>query len=472
MAATMFSSDSDPTRKDSDLLPPLSILATFPPPPGMTEHPPTELKNSEVPLASPSAQYAPARSTESKDGELEEGEVVETPPAANYPPRVSSVERQDEVILPNTLTTQHVPSATTEVEAGKLQEEDIPPTTSTVHYPLIPSIEIDDDGIFSSSMTTHHARLHANPPRHRDWQDQAQHIRSQNPSPEPTTMQLEPVDNTPRPRPDKPSRKRKWPADAGPPAGLTPPPKKQKTSAGEDKKDNKFCWEVGQEFLGFVFHVDGEIAKEIARSIHKLPVPTEVHKRLIYFCDASIRSGCGTAGVVWQENVGSSNWKGTGFHYPESTVSTATVELFAISCTMQMAIGDINTERGTVVPNKPVDTALFQQHSAHTLSHLHNLTKEVFIFTDDCNALRRIDGLLAYDPNGDMGRQVEAISTHSKTLSDLGVHVELHLSPGHSAVPGNVAADRVAKRTAGITMASEAEDELILPGTASGKVNE
>ncbi|CAI7606593.1 unnamed protein product [Penicillium palitans] len=417
----MFSSDSDPTRKDSGLLPPHSPMATLPPPPGTTERTTTELNNSEVPLTSPSTQYAPVRSTESKDGELEEGEVVENPPAPNYPP-LSSVERQDEEILPNTLTTQHVQSTATEVEAGKLQDEDIPPITSTVHYPLIPSIEIDDDITLSSSMTTHYARLHANPSRHRDWQDQAQHIRSQNPSPEPTTMQLKPVDNTHRPRPDKPSRKRKWPADAGPPAGLTPPPKKQKTSAGEDKKDNKFCWEVGQEFLGFVSHVDGEIAKEIARSIHKLPIPTEVHKRLIYFCDASIRSECGAAGVVWQENVGSSDWKGTGFHYPESTVSTASVELFAISY--------------------------------------------------DCNALRRIDGLLAYDPNGDMGRQVEAISTHSKTLSDLGVHVELHLSPGHSAVPGNIAADRVAKRTAGIAMASEAEDELILPGTASGKANE
>ncbi|KAJ5507180.1 hypothetical protein N7527_009323 [Penicillium freii] len=244
---------------------------------------------------------------------------------------------------------------------------------------------------------------------------------------------------------------------------LVPPPtpKKQRTSAGEDNKDNKFCWEVGQEFHGFVFHVDGEIAKEIARNIHKLPVSTTVHKRLIYFCDASIRSTCGAAGVVWQKSFGSSKWTGMGFHYPESTVSSATFELFAISCTMQMAIDDINTDRGTVVQNQPVDTALFQQHSAHTFSHLHNLTKEVFIFTNDWNALRRIDGTLAYDPEGDMACHVEAISTHSKTLSELGVHVELHLSPGHSAVPGNNAADRVAKRKVRIAMAEMAVHELL-----------
>ena len=333
-------------------------------------------------------------------------------------------------------------------------------TPPTPNYPLTPSIEIDDEEVLSSSMTTLRAPLHANPWRRTARGNHDGYVRSQNPSPEPASSQLGPVDNTP-PCPDKPSRKRNRPEDAGPPVGPTPPPKKQKTSAGEDIKDNKFCWEVGQEFHGFVFHVDGEIAKEIARNIHKLPVPTKVHKRLIYFCDASIRSTCGAAGVVWQKSFGSSKWTGMGFHYPESTVSSATVELFAISCTMQMAIDDINTERGTVVQNQPVDTALFQQHSAHTFSHLHNLTKEVLIFTDDWNALRRIDGTLAYDPEGDMARQVEAISTHSKTLSELGVHVELHLSPGHSAVPGNNAADRVAKRKVGIAMAEMAVHELL-----------
>lgn len=69
----------------------------------------------------------------------------------------------------------------------------------------------------------------------------------------------------------------------------------------------------------------------------------------------------------------------------------------------------------------------------------------MFIFTDDVYALQRIDGTLSYLPNGDISRQLAAISRHSKTLSELGVHVGLHLSPGHSGVPGNEAADQMAK---------------------------
>lgn len=74
------------------------------------------------------------------------------------------------------------------------------------------------------------------------------------------------------------------------------------------------------------------------------------------------------------------------------------------------------------------------------------MTKELFVFTDDINALRRIDGDLPYPPNGQMASQVASISRYSRTLNTLGVHVELHLSPGHCRLPGNVAADEMAKR--------------------------
>ncbi|KAJ5685060.1 hypothetical protein N7536_007679 [Penicillium majusculum] len=84
MTVTVFSCDSDPTRKDSDPLPRHSPMETLPPPPGTTERTPTKLKHSEVLLNSSSAQYAPITSTELKHGELEEGEVVETPSAPNY----------------------------------------------------------------------------------------------------------------------------------------------------------------------------------------------------------------------------------------------------------------------------------------------------------------------------------------------------------------------------------------------------
>lgn len=74
------------------------------------------------------------------------------------------------------------------------------------------------------------------------------------------------------------------------------------------------------------------------------------------------------------------------------------------------------------------DNDLLQQHLSLTRSHLHGKTKEVFVFTDDINALRRIGGCLPHDQNGDMASHLEAIARHSETLNKLGVHVELHLS--------------------------------------------
>lgn len=52
-----------------------------------------------------------------------------------------------------------------------------------------------------------------------------------------------------------------------------------------------------------------------------------------------------------------------------------------------------------------------------------------------------------------MASHLEVIAWHSNTLDQLGVHAELHLSPGHSRVPGNVAADAVAR---------EAQNELFV----------
>lgn len=86
------------------------------------------------------------------------------------------------------------------------------------------------------------------------------------------------------------------------------------------------------------------------------------------------------------------------------------------------------------------------------------MAKEVFVFTDDIHAIRRIDGGLRYYPNDDMASHVEVIARHSSTLHRLGVHVELHLSPGHSKVPGNEAADAMAKK---------AQNELFVRTTIS-----
>ncbi|KAJ5365899.1 hypothetical protein N7517_008785 [Penicillium concentricum] len=108
----------------------------------------------------------------------------------------------------------------------------------------------------------------------------------------------------------------------------------------------------------------------------------------------------------------------------------------------------------------------FQQHLAHTKSHLHSMTKEAFISTEDCSTLRRIDGTLTYAPNGCMATQLEAIARHSEELSELGVHLELHLSPCHCKVPGNEAADSTARKTASAAMARKAKYLRILKKAA------
>ena len=79
--------------------------------------------------------------------------------------------------------------------------------------------------------------------------------------------------------------------------------------------------------------------------------------------------------------------------------------------------------------------------------------------TDDAYALSRIDRKLGYSPEDELVTEIRAISLFSSTLHGLGVHVELHLSPGHARIPGNVATDGMAKKT---------QRKLFLQTTKSG----
>ncbi|OQE35371.1 hypothetical protein PENCOP_c013G05707 [Penicillium coprophilum] len=241
-----------------------------------------------------------------------------------------------------------------------------------------------------------------------------------------------------------PDCKRKRPSTTEQPAD-NPPAKRRKKS--KLKRQNRFSWELGHEFTGHVFHTNDQVTWEFANKILRLPVPPTVSKRLVYFCDASIRCLCGAAGIVWPKSLASRKWMGMGIYYPTSVDNTATVELFAIACTLELAISEIDKQKATVPQNLPSDAEFFRQHLSQTRSHAHTMTKEVFVFTDDCYALRRIAGILEYPPNGDMATELEAIAKHSQKLNELGVHIELHLSPGHSRIPGNVAADTMAKKT-------------------------
>ncbi|CAG7960830.1 unnamed protein product [Penicillium nalgiovense] len=213
------------------------------------------------------------------------------------------------------------------------------------------------------------------------------------------------------------------------------------------KEAKRFSWELGHEFSGFVSSLEACVAVDIAKNILRLPIPANVCKRLVYFSDASIRSFYGAVGIVWTESFISPKWEGKGIPYHSKIDSTAVLELFGIACALELAIKDIDKPHAMVNQSLPQDKEFFQDHLLHTRSHLHTKSKEVFIFTDDIFALKRVSGDLPYPPNGDISTQLEVISRHSKALDDLGVHIELHLSPGHRRIPGNREADNLARRT-------------------------
>ncbi|KAJ9481516.1 hypothetical protein VN97_g11957 [Penicillium thymicola] len=466
----MISCHSDPIHKDWDLLQSHSPPTTLPPPPGTKEGTTTEIKDVEAPLTPPPAQYTPVTTTELQDGELEEGETAEsppppetkegtpselkggeaplTPPPAQYTP-VTTTELQDGELEEGEITESspprhypQVPShATTKVEPGEPKQEYMQPTPPNPPYSIVPSIEIDDEDIFilPTILTSQHREFHPDGSRRAPWGDPDRYVRSANPSPESTQEERLQVDV--RVNVANGKRKRTPSQSIG---GLRPP-KKEKAST-EQNEPKMFCWELGQEFTGFVSLINGPKAREIAINILRLPIPNNVNKRLVYFCDASIHSLCGAVGVVWPKDFTFTKWEGKGFPYPVDIDNTAILELFGISRTLEMAIRDMEEPRADVDRNQPQDKLLFQSHLDQTRSHLHGMSKEVFIFTDDIFALKRIDGSVSYTPNGGIASQLAAISRHSKTLGELGVHVELHLSPGHTAIPGNVAADEVAKR--------------------------
>ncbi|KAJ9481518.1 hypothetical protein VN97_g11955 [Penicillium thymicola] len=199
------------------------------------------------------------------------------------------------------------------------------------------------------------------------------------------------------------------------PVNLDPTSRKERiwTIAWIRETTNKCSWELRNDFAGFVI-VDDYRAWEFANDILRLPVPQNISKRLIYFCDASIRCLCACRRNCLA--LASSEWEGKGVFYPLSVDNSATVERLAIACTFELTISDIDGEKSTVEERLRADKNLLQQHLSLTRSHLHGKTEDVFVFTDDTNALRRVGGCLPYDPDGDMASHLEAISRHSETL--------------------------------------------------------
>ncbi|KXG51384.1 uncharacterized protein PGRI_093960 [Penicillium griseofulvum] len=280
-------------------------------------------------------------------------------------------------------------------------------------------------------------------------------VRSANASPEPR-LENAPLRNTLSLLPAKstapelaiqrsigPNRKRKAPSSTNVRNNRRRSARKKRTRNAE----RKYSSQLGHDFVGFVSPTTGLRAFEFATNILQHYVRKSVRKRLVYFSDASIRFLCGAVGIVWPKSFTSTEFEGKGIQYPTSIDSTATLELFGIASALETAINDIDNERFDVVQGLPERKTSHQGILGQTKSHLHHRAKELFVFTDDAQALRRISGSLPYPAKGGIATQLAAISAHSKTLSLLGVHVELHLSPGHSGIPGNEAADAMARET-------------------------
>ncbi|OQE24988.1 hypothetical protein PENFLA_c009G10445 [Penicillium flavigenum] len=209
---------------------------------------------------------------------------------------------------------------------------------------------------------------------------------------------------------------------------------------------NRAAGKLGEEFSGFVAFLEGYVAIDIAKNMLRLPIPANVCKRLVYFSDASIRSFYGAVVIVRTKSFISPKWEGKGIPYHSKIDSTAVLELFGIACALELAIKDIDKPHAMVNQSLPQDKEFFQDHLLQTRSHLHTKSQELFIFTDDTFALKRISGDLPYPPGGDISSQLEVIGRHSKALDDLGVYIELHLSPGHREIPGNRKAGELARR--------------------------
>ena len=84
-----------------------SPLPTLLPPPGTAESTPTDPKNSKDLLA---PLTAPVTTTELQDEELEEGEIQLTHPTSHHP-SLPFIDIQDEEIISTSLTSRNTPPA-------------------------------------------------------------------------------------------------------------------------------------------------------------------------------------------------------------------------------------------------------------------------------------------------------------------------------------------------------------------------
>lgn len=261
--------------------------------------------------------------------------------------------------------------------------------------------------------------------------------------------------------------------------------KRQRTSSNGDQV---FCHQLGIEFTGFICLPGYDQAHLVARRIYDLPVPEQVTKRLIFYVDGSARYFCGGVGVVWRSNWGETDqdngenngedndtgedngmkggmrrgsrrgsrnkppvlshqrdFKGKGAFFPFSSDDMAAIELFAIASALKFAIQDIEMPHADSRPSWGKRDWLLNPRHEPTHSPMHKMQKELFVFSDQKEALERLAGERLIPSTGYIAEQVADVCHLSNVLATKGIHVELHYSPGHSGIAGNIAAHHKAR---------------------------
>lgn len=212
--------------------------------------------------------------------------------------------------------------------------------------------------------------------------------------------------------------------------------------------------EIGTSFMGAISKNRGVNAYNVAMKIDELPIPPKVTKRLAMFTDGSIRTLCGAASVVWRSKGSHPNFETRGIWFPFNSDEITQVEMLGVAFALETALDEFSKPESDV-HRGVVDYNFFHLFSRYTDSQHHHMDKELYVFTDNAQVLQILRG---DEPEGSEDKEVRVteiagvlidlvskIYRLSQILHARGVHLELHLSPGHRGIPGNEVADRQAK---------------------------
>ncbi|KAJ5177222.1 uncharacterized protein N7482_003099 [Penicillium canariense] len=186
-------------------------------------------------------------------------------------------------------------------------------------------------------------------------------------------------------------------------------------------------------FKGIIVHRRFEEAKAFAMLMNQVQLKIETVYRHIFWTDGSIVNRSFAAGAVAWKQPATTGWNTEGFPYPRSIQNCEVVEMFAIAHALKRAVNEVKK---------------FQIYTAQ--GPQLQLTHEVLVFTDSIGALVSISKDALGNHRNPYCEQAHVVIDYSIQLHKLGVHVELHLVPGHHKVPGNEQAHRAAYKAAKI----------------------